>query len=59
MAKYSEELKFSIIKQMPPPENKKVIQISKETGIAEQTLLTSRICRQAKSFPLSQMRALT
>ncbi len=35
MAKYSKDFKLNIIKQMLPPENKKVIQISKETGIAE------------------------
>jgi len=47
MAKYSEEFKLSIVKQMLPPENKKVIQISKETGIAEQTLYKWK--RQAKA----------
>jgi transposase-like protein len=47
MAKYSEEFKLSIIKQMLHPENKKVIQISKETGIAEQTLYKWK--RQAKA----------
>lgn len=47
MAKYTEEFKLSIIKQMMPPQNKKVNQISKENGIAEQTLFKWK--REAKS----------
>ena len=47
MAKFSEDFKLKIIKQMLAPENKKVIQLSKETGIAEQTLYKWK--RQAKA----------
>ena len=47
MAKYSKEFKLKIIKQMLPPESKKVTQISKETGISEQTLYKWK--REAKA----------
>ena len=53
MAKYSEEFKLSIIKQMLPPENKKVIQISKETGIAEQTLYKWKRNAKAKGIVIT------
>jgi len=47
MAKYSEEFKLSIIKQMMPPQNKAVRILSKENGIAEQTLFKWK--REAKA----------
>lgn len=47
MAKYSEEFKLSIIKQMMPPQNKAVSLLSKENGIAEQTLFKWK--REAKA----------
>jgi len=47
MAHYSEEFKLSIIKQMMPPQNKSVSVLSKENGIAEQTLFKWK--REAKS----------
>ncbi len=45
MAKYSEEFKLSIIKQMMPPQNKTVSILSKENGIAEQTLCDRLVVR--------------
>jgi len=53
MAKYSEEFKLKIIKQMLPPENKKVVQISKETGIAEQTLYKWKKNAKAKGIVIT------
>lgn len=47
MAKYSEEFKLSIVKQMMPPQNKSVSILSKENGIAEQTLFKWK--REAKA----------
>lgn len=47
MAKYSEEFKLSIVKQMMPPQNKSVRVLSKENGIAEQTLFKWK--REAKA----------
>lgn len=47
MAKYTKEFKLIIIKRMMPPMNEKVSTISKETGIAEQTLFKWK--REAKA----------
>ena len=47
MAKYSEEFKLNIVKQMMPPHNKSVSSLSKENGIAEQTLFKWK--RESKS----------
>jgi len=47
MARYSSELKASIIKKMMPPNNISVSQLKKETGITDATLYTWR--KQAKS----------
>lgn len=47
MAKYSEEFILSIVKQMMPPHNKSVSSLSKENGIAEQTLFKWK--REAKA----------
>jgi transposase len=40
--KYSEERKEAILKRMMPPENKKISELARESGITEQTLYTWR-----------------
>jgi len=47
MTRYSKEFKDNIIKQMMPPANKSIIQLSNETGISEHTLYAWK--RAAKS----------
>ena len=47
MARYSEELKASIIQRMMPPNNVPVAQLVHETGITDATLYTWR--KQARS----------
>ena len=53
MAHYSEEFKLSIIKQMMPPHNKSVSILSKENGIAEQTLFKWKREAKAKGFVIT------
>lgn len=38
MARYSQELKESVLKRMMPPESRSVAALSRETGITETTL---------------------
>jgi len=52
MAKYSKELKFSIIKRMMPPNNESVATISNETGISEQTLYKWKRNARANGFAM-------
>jgi len=47
MTRYSKEFKDNIIKQMMPPTNKSINQLSNETSISEQTLYAWK--RAAKS----------
>lgn len=59
MAKYSEEFKLSIIKQMIPPGNKSVSILSKENGIAEQTLFKWKREAKAKGIVITDGEAQT
>lgn len=52
MAKYSEEFKLSIIKQMMPPQNKTVSILSKKNGIAEQTFSSGNAKQRPKVLKL-------
>jgi transposase len=38
MARYSEDIKYSIVKRMMPPKNESINAIAKETGLTEATL---------------------
>ena len=53
MAHYSEEFKLSIVKQMMPPQNKSVSALSKENGIAEQTLFKWKREARAKGIVIT------
>ena len=47
MARYSEGLKYSIVRKMRPPESRPVKDIAKETGLSEATLYKWK--KQAKA----------
>ncbi len=53
MVKYSEEFKISIMKQMMPPQNKSIAEVSKETGISQSTLVGWRKKAKAKGIPIT------
>ena len=53
MAKYTEEFKLSIIKQMLSPQNKSVSQLEKETGIARQTLFAWKCQAKEKGIVIT------
>lgn len=59
MAKYSEEFKLSIIKQMMPPNNKSVSVLSKKNGIAEQSLFKWKREAKAKGIVITNGEAQT
>lgn len=52
MARYSEELKESIIQKMMPPNNVPVSQLVRETGISDATLYTWRKLAVSKGAPV-------
>ena len=52
MARYSEELKASVVQKMMPPNNVPVAQLSRETGITEATLYTWRKQTRAQGVPV-------
>ena len=52
MARYSEELKASVIQRMMPPNNVPIAQLVKETGITDATLYTWRKKMRAQGVPV-------
>ena len=52
MARYSKELKASIIQKMMPPNNVSVSQLKKDTGITDATLNTWRKQAKAQGVPV-------
>ncbi len=52
MARYSSELKASVIQKMMPPNNIPISQLEKETGITNATLYTWRKQTKARGVPV-------
>ena len=52
MARYSEELKASVVQKMMPPNNVPVAQLSQETDITEATLYAWRKKTRAQGVPV-------
>ena len=52
MARYSEELKASVIQRMMPPNNVPIAELVRDTGISDVTLYTWRKKARAKGVPV-------